>query len=98
MFFAIVSGLLGLMTLYLWKRLVKDTTSPGRVRRALTAVLIVLTVLLIAALDLPRVVGVTAPPWFAGPGSLWFAVVVFLFLILLVLEPVPLALRGWVGG
>jgi predicted MPP superfamily phosphohydrolase len=95
MFFAIVSGLLALMTLYLWKRLVKDTTSPGRVRRGLTVVLIALTVLLIATLALPRVIGVTASTWFAWPGYLWFAFVVYLFLILLVLEPVRLALRGW---
>jgi uncharacterized protein len=95
MFFAILSGLLGLMTLYLWKRLVKDTTGPGRARWVLTAVLVVLTALLVATLTLPRVIGVTASTWFAWPGYLWFALVVYLFLILLVLEPVRLALRGW---
>ncbi|MDT5155294.1 MAG: uncharacterized protein QOI01_7027 [Mycobacterium sp.] len=95
MFFAILSGLLGLMTLYLWKRLVKDTTGPGRTRWVLTAVLVVLTALLVATLTLPRVIGVTASTWFAWPGYLWFALVVYLFLILLVLEPVRLALRGW---
>ena len=36
MFFAMLSVVLGLMTLYLWKRLVKDTTGPGRTRRVLT--------------------------------------------------------------
>jgi predicted MPP superfamily phosphohydrolase len=95
MFFAILSGLLGLMTLYLWKRLVKDTTGPGRARWVLTAVLVVLTALLVATLTLPRVIGVTASTWFAWPGYLWFALVVYLFLILLLLEPVRLALRGW---
>jgi predicted MPP superfamily phosphohydrolase len=95
MFFAILSGLLGLMTLYLWKRLVKDTTGPGRTRWVLTAVLVVLTALLVATLTLPRVIGVTASTWFAWPGYLWFALVFYLFMILLVLEPVRLALRGW---
>jgi predicted MPP superfamily phosphohydrolase len=95
MFFAILSGLLGLITLYLWKRLVKDTTGPGRARWVLTAVLVVLTALLVATLTLPRVIGVTASTWFAWPGYLWFALVVYLFLTLLVLEPVRLALRGW---
>jgi predicted MPP superfamily phosphohydrolase len=95
MFFAILSGLLGLMTLYLWKRLVKDTTGPGRTRWVLTAVLVVLTALVVATLTLPRVIGVTASTWFAWPGYLWFALVVYLFLMLLVLEPVRLALRGW---
>ncbi|MGH3642569.1 MAG: metallophosphoesterase [Mycobacterium sp.] len=95
MFFAILSGLLGLITLYLWKRLVKDTTGPGRTRWVLTAVLVVLTALVVATLTLPRVIGVTASTWFAWPGYLWFALVVYLFLILLVLEPVRLALRGW---
>jgi predicted MPP superfamily phosphohydrolase len=95
MFFAILSGLLGLITLYLWKRLVKDTTGRGRTRWVLTAVLVVLTALVVATLTLPRVIGVTASTWFAWPGYLWFALVVYLFLILLVLEPVRLALRGW---
>ncbi|MET0475106.1 MAG: metallophosphoesterase [Mycobacterium sp.] len=95
MFFAIVSGLLGLMTVYLWKRLVKDTTGPGRMRRALTALLVVFTVVLVAALGLPRVIGPTESAWFAWPGYLWLAVVVYLFLALLVMEPIRLALRGW---
>jgi uncharacterized protein len=98
MFFAIVSVLLGLMTLYLWKRLVKDTTGPGRPRRVLTAGLVVLTLLVVATLALPRVIGVTASAWFAWPGYLWFAMVVYLVLILLVAEPVRLALRGWTRG
>src|ERR1700712_418548 len=97
MFGAILSVVLAVMTLYLWKRLVKDTTGPGRLRRALTAVLVVLTSILVATLVLPRVIGVTASTWFAWPGYLWFALVVYLFLILLVLEPVRFALRRWAG-
>ena len=52
--------------------------------------------LLVATLILPRVIGVTASAWFAWPGYFWFGLVVYLFLTLLVLEPVRLALRGWV--
>ena len=95
MFFVVLSAVLGLMTFYVWKRLVKDTTRPGRRRWALTAVLIGLTMLLVATLILPRVIGVTEAAWFAWPGYLWFALVVYLFLTLLALEPVRLALRGW---
>jgi predicted MPP superfamily phosphohydrolase len=95
MFIVIVSALLGLMHLYLWKRLIKDTTAPGRTRWILTAALVVLMLLLVAALVLPRVIGPTESTWFAWPGYLWFAVVVYLFLILLLLEPVRLALRRW---
>ena len=96
MFVVILSAVLGLMSLYVWKRLVKDTTRRGRIRRALTAVHVALTVLLAATLILPRVAGVTESWWLAWPGSFWFGMVVYLFLTLLVLEPVRLALRGWV--
>jgi uncharacterized protein len=96
MFIVILSAVLGLMHLYLWKRLVKDTTRPGRTRWLLTAVLVGLATLLLATLILPRVIGVTASAWVAWPGYFWFALVVYLFLTLLVLEPVRLALRGWV--
>jgi hypothetical protein len=96
MFIVILSAVLGLMHLYLWKRLVKDTTRPGRTRWILTAVLVGLATLLLATLILPRVIGVTASAWVAWPGYFWFALVVYLFLTLLVLEPVRLALRGWV--
>lgn len=40
MFDAIWSAVLGLMHAYVWKRLIKDTTAPGRNRWNLTAVLL----------------------------------------------------------
>ncbi len=95
MFIVILSAVLGLMHLYLWKRLIKDTTRPGRLRWILTAVLVALAALLIATLVLPRVVGLTESGSFAWPGYLWFGLVVYLFLTLLVLEPIRLALRRW---
>ncbi|CAN5324064.1 metallophosphoesterase [soil metagenome] len=96
MFVIILSSILALAHLYVWKRLIKDTTWPGRTRWILTAVLLVLAALLVATLILPRTVGFTEPTWLAWPGYLWFALVGYLLLPLLVLEPVRLALRGWV--
>jgi uncharacterized protein len=96
MFIVVLSAILGLMNVYLWKRLVKDTTGPGWTRRILTLVLVALALVLVAALVVPRFADVTAAGWYAWPGYLWFGLVVYLFLTLLVLEPVMLALRGWV--
>jgi predicted MPP superfamily phosphohydrolase len=92
----LLSVLIGLLHFYLWKRLVKDTTRRGRTRRVLTWVFVALTVLVVATLVLPRVIGPTASTWFAWPGYIWFAVVVYLFLTLAVLELPRLFLRGWV--
>ena len=91
-----LSAVLGLMSWYVWKRLVKDTTRSGRTRRAMTAAFVALTVLLAATLIVPRVGELSVPTWLAWPGYLWFGVIAYLFLTLLVLEPVRLALRGWV--
>jgi uncharacterized protein len=96
MFIVFLSAILALMNVYLWKRLVKDTTGPGRTRRILTLVLVALAAVLVAALVVPRFADVTAAGWYAWPGYLWFGLVVYLFLTLLVLEPVRFALRGWV--
>jgi predicted MPP superfamily phosphohydrolase len=95
MFGLLLSVLLGLLHLYLWKRLVKDTTRPGSTRRVLTVALVVLWVLMAATLVLPRLIGATESTWFAWPGYIWFALVIYLFLTLAVLELPRLALRGW---
>lgn len=94
MFIVILGAVLALIHVYLWKRLIKDTTRAGRTRWILTAVLIALAALLLAALILPRQVGMAESAWFAWPGYIWFALAAYMFLILLVLEPVRLALRG----
>ncbi|WP_193046649.1 metallophosphoesterase [Mycolicibacterium baixiangningiae] len=93
MFIVILAAILALIHLYLWKRLVRDTTRPGRARRLLTAALLGCLVLLFAALLLPRTIGVRESAWFAWPGYLWFGLAAYLLLALLVLEPVRLALR-----
>ncbi|MFN3005433.1 metallophosphoesterase [Mycolicibacterium wolinskyi] len=96
MFIVVLATILGLMHFYIWVRVIKNTTSPGRTRWLLTTILLALAVLLFATLILPRVIGLTESAWFAWPGYVWFALAVYLFLTLLVLEPVRLALRGWV--
>lgn len=96
MFIVVLATILGLMHFYIWVRVIKNTTSPGRARWLLTTILLALAVLLFATLILPRVIGLTESAWFAWPGYVWFALAVYLFLTLLVLEPVRLALRGWV--
>ena len=97
MFIVVLGTVLGLLHVYAWKRLIKDTTAPGRTRWVLTAVLVGLMALLCATLIVPRVSGLTARPIFAWPAYVWFGLIVYLFLALLVLEPVRLALRGWVN-
>ena len=96
MFIVVLSAVLALMNVYVWKRLVKDTTRPGRTRLFLSAVLIGLALLLVVALVVPRFTAVSKSGWYAWPGYLWFGVLAYLFLTLLVLEPVRLVLRGWV--
>ncbi|MGE2691390.1 metallophosphoesterase [Mycolicibacterium pulveris] len=95
MFIVVLGTVLALMHLYLWKRLIKDTTEPGRTRWILTAVLVALAALLSATLVLPRVIGLDSA-WYAWPGYFWFGLAAYLFLTLLVTEPVRLLLRGWV--
>lgn len=100
MFIVILSSVLGLAHLYVWKRLIKDTTTPGRTRWILTVVFLALAALLVWTLMVPRLTGIDESTWFAWPGYIWFALVGYLLLALLVLEPVRLVLRGWVkrGG
>jgi predicted MPP superfamily phosphohydrolase len=92
MFIAILGTVLGLMHCYIWKRLIKDTSGGGP-RWALTAVLVALLVLLVCTLLLPRLFGWREPAWLAWLGYVWFGLIVYLFLTLLVVEPVRIALR-----
>ncbi|MGH3862712.1 metallophosphoesterase [Actinokineospora sp.] len=72
--------------IYVWKRLVLDVARTPRFRRAGTIAFAVLASLLIAALVLPRRIGIDAARWIVWPGYLWFAVLFYLFVVLLVLE------------
>lgn len=95
MFILVLGSVLALMHLYVWKRIVKDTTRRGRVRWLLSGLVVALIALLIATLTVPRFFGVEETGWFAWPGYLWFGLLVYLFLALLALEPVRLGLRAW---
>lgn len=95
-FGVMLSTLVGLMHWYVWKRLVKDTLRPGRARRVLAVVTVLLALLVAATLVLPRTIGLRGAGWYAWPGYIWFGLLVYLFLTLAVLELPRLALRGWV--
>ena len=80
---------------YLWFRLVRSTTRPGRSRRRLTWLAVVLAVLPALAVTLRRTLplDVAAPlDWIAYS---WLGVAFYAFLALIVLEPVRLAGRLW---
>ncbi len=96
MFILILGSVLALAHVYVWKRLVKDTTRPGRGRTILTVAMSGAAALLATTLFGPRFTDVAESGWLAWPGYLWFAVLGYLLLALLILEPVRLALRGWV--
>jgi predicted MPP superfamily phosphohydrolase len=95
-------GLLGFATVvllavlllhgYLWWRLVRSTTRPGRTRRLLTLGVVVLAALPMGAVLLRREDSTlsTVVQWI---GFSWLGIAFYLFLTLLVLEPVRLLLR-----
>ena len=99
-------GLLGFVTVvllallvlhgYVWWRVVRSTTRPGRTRRLLTVLTAVLALLPMGAVLLRRedTLATTALQW---AGFIWLGVLFYLFLTLLALEPVRLLLRRWAG-
>ncbi|MFF5217810.1 metallophosphoesterase [Micromonospora sp. NPDC000442] len=79
----------GLIHLYLWKRLVKDTTTAGRLRRVGTVTAVVLALLVPATM-----IGTRAGMyWLAWPGYLWLALMFYLLVLLVVLEVPMLVTR-----
>ncbi|MFF2845080.1 metallophosphoesterase [Streptomyces sp. NPDC058001] len=90
----IAFAVLGGLQWYVWRRVVRDTTTRGTgARRAGTAVFVVGPLLMVGAL----VSGRTAPFWLqkllAWPGYLWMALSMYLLLSLLVGELVRPVLR-----
>ena len=83
---------------YLWWRLVRDTTWPGRLRRIGTLLAVLLALLVPATLIASRAFGPDAARWLAWPGYLWLALMFYLLVVLLLLELprllVWLAVRG----
>ncbi|MEV0728567.1 metallophosphoesterase [Polymorphospora sp. NPDC050346] len=75
----------GLIHLYLWKRLVRDTTRRGRWRQVGSVAALALAVLVPVTLVTSRS-GVTWLVWLVWPGYLWLAVMFYLLVVMLVLE------------
>ncbi|MET7327423.1 metallophosphoesterase [Nonomuraea sp. NPDC005650] len=87
LFFA---GLVLLAHLYLWQRMVRSTTGPGRLRKALTWGVVGLTVLVVATFAATRM---DFGHWLAWPGYIWLALMFYLIVFLVVLE-VPRAVAA----
>ncbi|MFD1503831.1 metallophosphoesterase [Streptosporangium lutulentum] len=85
---ALVLGVVALVHYYLWHRLIRSTTRPGRIRRVLTWILVGLGVLAPVTLIGSRSEWGHSLAW---PGFFWLAVMFYLFVFLLVLE-IPRAL------
>ncbi|MEU8080632.1 metallophosphoesterase [Catellatospora citrea] len=82
---------------YLWKRLVKDTTTGARARRIGAVALVVLAGFLLAAFVVPQVFGAKASWIVPMVGFGWLVLVLYLLLVLLVLE-VPRAVANRTGA
>jgi hypothetical protein len=85
-------ALVGLVHWYLWLRLVRGTTAPGRVRRFGTAAAVLLATLVPATLVGGRVLPPAVARWLSWPGYLWIGLLFYLLLGLLIIEPVRLAI------
>ncbi|WP_327036556.1 metallophosphoesterase [Micromonospora ureilytica] len=88
-FVAVLALVTGLIHLYLWKRLVRDTTTPGRWRRVGGIAALVLALLVPVTLAGTR----TGLYWLAWPGYLWLALMFYLLVVLVVLEVPMLVTR-----
>jgi predicted MPP superfamily phosphohydrolase len=84
-----------LMHGYLWWRLVRGTTRPGRARRWLTLLTVVLGVLPALAVTLRRTLSLDAAAPLDWVAYSWLGVAFYAFLALLFLEPVRLAGSLW---
>ncbi|WP_409329339.1 metallophosphoesterase [Trujillonella humicola] len=88
-FGTVVLAAVVLLHSYVWFRLVRSTTAPGRLRRRLTLLLVLLAVLPVAAVALRRS---SLPLDLATPlewvAFTWLGTLFYLFLTLLALEPV----------
>ena len=78
---------------YLWLRLVRDTTLPGRARRVLTGLTVLLALLPAVAVLTRRELSLSAQAPLAWVGFTWLGVAFYAFIALLALEPVRLLLR-----
>ena len=92
-FVGLIIVVIGLIHFYLWKRLVRDPSRPGRLRRAGAVVAVLLAVLVPATLIGVRSGAVERLAW---PGHLWIALMFYLFVTLVALELPRLAISLWI--
>ncbi|HEY0641217.1 MAG TPA: metallophosphoesterase [Pseudonocardiaceae bacterium] len=85
-FVVVLVGLIGLLHWYLWKRLVRDATRPGTVRRIGTVAALVLMALVPATLIGGRALPPDTARWLAWPGYVWIALFFYLLVFLVLLE------------
>lgn len=100
-FLGLVLLVVGPIHWYLWRRLVKDTTRPGRARRLATVGFLLLPLTLLSAFILPRVVGAKVSFALSLAGYLWLALLFYLLLTLLaveILRPILLRMKAPMGG
>ncbi|WP_306749849.1 metallophosphoesterase [Saccharothrix yanglingensis] len=83
-FFLLLSVVMAAAHYYIWKRVVRDTTRPGRGRRVGTVAVVFLLLLVVGALGLQRAGGFGRVV--AWPGFLWLAGVFYLTVLLGLLE------------
>lgn len=85
-FLGVVLLVVGPIHWYLWRRLIKDTTTPGRARKVATIAFLALPTALLAAFLVPRIFGTENSYLISLVGYMWLAVLFYLLLILLALE------------
>jgi predicted MPP superfamily phosphohydrolase len=93
-FLLVVLTAIGLIHWYLWWRLVRSTTRPGRWRRIGTVTVVALALLIVVTL-LARGLPMAEQRLLAWPGYLWVAVMFMTLSALVGLEPVRLVLHRW---
>ncbi|WP_326550744.1 metallophosphoesterase [Micromonospora sp. NBC_01813] len=92
-FVATLTLVTSLIHFYLWRRLVRDTTRPGRWRRAGSLLALGLAILVPTTMVSTRSAGMS---WLAWPGYVWLAVMFYLLVVLVALE-VPMLVVRLVG-
>ncbi|MEV4640271.1 metallophosphoesterase [Actinoplanes sp. NPDC049548] len=92
-FVGLIIVIIGLIHLYLWKRLVRDPLRPGLARRLGGMAMVVLAILVPATLIGTRT---GYAKWLAWPGYLWLALMFYLLVTLAVLELPRLAANLWI--
>lgn len=94
-FLSVLLIVLGLVHVYVWQRLVRDTMRPGWRRRVAGFGILAAAVLVLATLLLTGPLPYPYERWLAWPGYLWLGVVFYLMVALLVAElPVLLVRLG----